>query len=102
MITYSFTIYVAGQARESQDAEVKLRGLCESRLAGRYDLKVVDVFEQPAVAEQDGVVVVPTVVRTGPLPQLRVIGDLSDEVRTAAGLGFPDPLIARRQDRDDE
>jgi circadian clock protein KaiB len=98
----TLTLYVAGQTQQSQVMETRLRALCEARLAGRYELLVVDVVDHPELAELHEIVVFPTVVRTAPFPQLRVIGDLSDDARTAAGLGFPDPFTTRRQNRDDQ
>jgi circadian clock protein KaiB len=69
---------------------VNLRSLCENHLSGRYQLEVVDAAERPDLAEDERILATPTVIRLAPLPQRRVIGDLSDHLRTAAALGFPD------------
>jgi circadian clock protein KaiB len=90
VIMYSFRLYVAGQTERSQAAQVNLRSLCENHLSGRYQLEVVDAAERPDLAEQERILATPTVIRLAPLPQRRVIGDLSDHRRTAAALGFPD------------
>jgi circadian clock protein KaiB len=89
--SYSFRLYVAGGTERAEVALANLRQLCESRLAGRYELEVVDVVERPDWAAADRILATPTLVRVAPLPQRRVIGDLSDRARTAAVLGFPDP-----------
>lgn len=91
MINFVFRLYVAGEADPSRAAVARLRSLCESRISGHYELEVIDLTERPDLAEADGIVVVPTAIRRVPIPEHRVIGDLSDDVRTAAGLGFPDP-----------
>jgi circadian clock protein KaiB len=88
-MTYSFRLYVAGQTERSQAAEANLRALCESRLPGGHELEVIDVTEQPGLAEEQRILATPTVVRLAPLPQRRVIGDLSDHQRTAYALGLP-------------
>lgn len=90
MTSYSFRLFVAGQTEMSGIAEAKLRALCESRLPAGYELDVVDASEQPALAEEHRILATPTVVRLTPLPQRRVIGDLSDSARAAYALGLPD------------
>lgn len=88
--SYRFRLYVAGQTERTRAAMVNMRRLCESRLAGRYELEVVDTLERPDVAEVDAILIAPTVVRLEPLPQRRVFGDLSDHPRVVAALGLPD------------
>lgn len=101
MTTYFFRLYVAGQTERSQAAEANLRALCESRLPGGYELEVVDAAERPALAEEQRVLATPTVVRLAPLPQRRVIGDLSDHHRAAYALGLPErPGLTRQGDEE--
>ena len=88
-MAYSFHLYVAGQTERSQAAEANLRALCESRLPSGYELEVIDAIEQPGLAEEQRILATPTVVRLAPLPQRRVIGDLSDHQRAAYALGLP-------------
>lgn len=91
MLTYAFRLYVVGQTLRAEMAESNLRFLCESHLDGRYDLEVIDATEHPERAEADGVIATPTVIRVAPLPQVRVIGDLSDHSRSAGALGLFSP-----------
>jgi circadian clock protein KaiB len=60
--------------------------LCESHLAGRYRIEVVDLLSQPHLARRDDIVVVPTLVRQLPTPIRKIIGDLSNVERVLAGL----------------
>ncbi|MGW5365798.1 circadian clock KaiB family protein [Actinopolymorpha pittospori] len=89
--SFSLRLFVSGDTELSVAAETRLRSLCERRLPGGYQLEVIDVSEHPELADEDQIVVIPTVVRLAPIPQRRVMGDLSDDVRTAAALGLPDP-----------
>ncbi|WP_220182750.1 circadian clock KaiB family protein [Sphaerisporangium album] len=89
MTVYSFRLYVAGKTERSQTAEVNLRFLCDSRLPGGYEVEIVDASERPDLAEDGRILATPTVVRLAPLPQRRVIGDLSDHGRAAVALGLP-------------
>ncbi len=100
-MAYSFRLYVAGQTERSQAAEANLRALCESRLPGGCELQVIDVTERPGLAEEERILATPTVIRVAPLPQRRVIGDLSDHQRAAYALGLPErPGLTRRGDED--
>ena len=96
-MAYSFRLYVAGQTVRSQAAEANLRALCESRVPGGYELEVVDAVEQPGLAEEERILATPTVVRLAPLPQRRVIGDMSDHQRAAYALGLPERPGPTRQ-----
>lgn len=80
-------LFVAGNAPNSQRARANLE-----RINGRYfdhrcQIEIVDVFEQPNLALQQGIIVTPTLVRLAPGPLLRIIGDLSDSERVLATLG---------------
>ena len=81
-------LYVAGRSDLSERAAANARTFCNDQLGRDYTLEIVDVIAQPQVAEQDGVVTTPTLVRYNPLPQRRLIGDLSDKARIARGLGL--------------
>jgi circadian clock protein KaiB len=74
-------LYVAGESTTSLDAFANLRRLCEKHLAGRYEIEIIDLVEQPSLARRDDVLAVPTLVRHRPPPSLRVIGDLSNTQR---------------------
>jgi circadian clock protein KaiB len=63
-----------------------LRALCRRELGEAVDLEVVDLYQQPELAERDGVVVAPTLVRLAPAPVRRVVGNLSDEARVMRAL----------------
>ena len=97
MTVYSFRLYVAGQSERSQAAEANLRALCESHLPGGYELVVIDAAEQPGLAEEQRILATPAVIRLAPLPQRRVIGDLSDHQRAAYALGLPERPGPTRQ-----
>lgn len=83
---YIFTLYVTGQSPRSERAIANLRHLCESVLETPYELTVIDVLEQPHLAEQERVFVTPTLVKQVPPPARRVLGDLSDAQGILRGL----------------
>jgi circadian clock protein KaiB len=83
---FLFKLYVTGHTPRSERAIENLRYLCESMLANRYELSVIDVLEQPHLAEQDRVLATPTLIRYVPPPARRVLGDLSDVDQVLLGL----------------
>jgi circadian clock protein KaiB len=79
-------LYVAGQTTKSLTAFSNLRKICETHLAGRYEIEVIDLLERPQLARGDEIVAIPTLVRRLPEPITQVIGDLSDTDRVLVGL----------------
>ena len=90
---YVLRLYVVGNTPQSSRAITNLKLICEAHLKDRYDLTVIDLYEQQHQrAEEDQILVVPTLVRRLPLPVRRVVGDLSQTGRVLAALGLlPDP-----------
>jgi circadian clock protein KaiB len=79
-------LYVVGQDQKCRTALANLKGVCEKHLAGHYSIEVIDLIEQPRLAQEDQIVAVPTVVRKLPPSIRKVVGDLSDMERTLVGL----------------
>lgn len=86
---FRFRLYVAGQTLRSEHAVANLRRICDQALSGDYDLQVVDVLEQPHLAEENHVLITPTVIKELPPPTRRVFGDLNDAQRVLQGLSLP-------------
>ena len=83
---YVLRLYVAGSTPQSSRAITNLKAICETHLKNRYDLTVVDLYEQQERAQEDQIVVAPTLVRHFPLPVRRMIGDLSQTERVLTAL----------------
>lgn len=86
--TYVLYLYVTGVTPNSTRAIRNIKELCEKYLQGRYQLQIIDIYQQPALAAQDQIIAVPTLVKKSPLPLRRLIGDMSDQNRVLAGLGL--------------
>ena len=84
--TWELRLYVAGQTTKSVAALANLRRYCEQHVPGRYHLEVIDLMQNPQLAEGDQILAIPTVVRKVPEPIRKVIGDLSNEERVLVGL----------------
>ncbi len=79
-------LYVAGQTPKSVTALKNLKLYCEEHLKGRYDIEVIDLLQNPQLAEGDQILAIPTLVRKMPEPIRKIIGDLSDSERVLVGL----------------
>jgi circadian clock protein KaiB len=84
--TWHLRLYVAGESPKSLDAFANLKRFCETHLADRYQIEVVDLLENPRLARRDEIVAIPTLVRQLPAPMRKIIGDLSDTDRVLIGL----------------
>jgi circadian clock protein KaiB len=79
-------LYTAGESARSTAARRNLEVICETHLAGRYQIEVINLMERPQLARGDQIVALPTLVRRLPSPMKKIIGDLSDEERVLVGL----------------
>ena len=83
---YVLRLYVTGMTPRSTRAVENVRRICEEHLHGRYDLEVIDIYQQPTLAKGEQIVAAPTLVKKLPLPLRRVIGDLSNTDKVLLGL----------------
>ena len=82
---YILRLYVAGQSPKSINAITNLKKICEENLKGRY-LQVIDLYQQPQLAQGEQIIAMPTLIKKLPLPLRRIIGDLSNTERVLVGL----------------
>ena len=83
---WKLRLYVAGQTPKSIVALANLKRICETHLAGRYTIEVIDLIRNPKLAAGDQILAIPTLVRQLPEPIKKIIGDLSNEERVLVGL----------------
>ena len=84
---FAFVLYVAGTNARSLRAVESVSRLCHQHLEGRYDLRVVDIYQHPELAEAGQVIAAPTLVRSRPMPVRHVVGDMSEEAPLLRALG---------------
>ena len=83
---YVLRLYVAGQTPKSLLAIKNLKAICEQYLSDHYQLEVIDLYQQPQLAEGDQIIAVPTLIKSLPEPMRRIIGDLSNTEKVIVGL----------------
>lgn len=76
---YRLRLYITGASRSSLQAILNLKQFCRQYLEGRYELEVIDLYQQPELARQEQLMVAPTLVKTSPLPVRKLIGTLSNQ-----------------------
>lgn len=86
---YVLRLYVTGMTPRSTRAVSAVRNLCEELLQGRYDLAIIDVYQQPELIRDEQIFATPTLVKKGPDPERRLIGDMTNRARLLSGLGLP-------------
>jgi len=83
---YVLRLYVSGSTLKSALAIENIKRVCEKHLKNRYDLEVIDIYQQANLARDEQIVAAPTLIKRLPLPLRRLIGDLSNEKKVLAGL----------------
>ncbi|MBF2015815.1 MAG: circadian clock KaiB family protein [Rivularia sp. T60_A2020_040] len=85
---YVLKLYVTGDTPRSNKAISNLDELCQANLENQFKIIIIDVLKQPDIGEKEKIIVTPTLVKESPLPQMRIIGDLSDVETVLMGLGI--------------
>ena len=83
---YVLRLYVTGSTPRSTRAIENIRRICEAELEGRYELTVIDIYQNPEAAREQQIIAAPTLLKILPSPLRRIIGDLSDHDKVLAGL----------------
>ena len=83
---YVLRLFVAGMNPKSLQAIENIKHICETYLAGRYQLEVIDVYQQPILAKDGQIVAAPTLVKELPLPLRKLIGSMANTERVLVGL----------------
>lgn len=81
-------LFITGATPNSIRAVANIKQICEHYLKGRYSLEIIDVYQQPEIAEREQLVALPLLIKKMPLPQRKIIGDLSDLEKVLKGLGI--------------
>jgi len=87
---YVLRLYVAGTTSKSIRAVANIKEICETSLKNRYDLEVIDIYQQPVLVKGQQIIAAPTLVKQLPLPLRKFIGDMSDTQRILVGLDLKD------------
>jgi circadian clock protein KaiB len=84
---YDLKLFITGASPNSSRAIANLKGICEKYLGQKYDLEIIDVYQQPLIAQKEQVVALPMLIKNFPLPVKRLFGDMSNVKSVLKGLG---------------
>ena len=85
---YVLRLYVTGMTPKSINAIENIRKICEENLKGRYELEIVDIYQQPEFAKKEEIIAAPTLIKKLPLPLRKFIGDMSNKDKILVGLNL--------------
>ena len=83
---YTLRLYVAGMNTKSKQAIENITKICEENLKGRYDLQIIDIYQQPTLAVGEQIIAAPTLIKKLPLPLRKFIGNMEDREKIIVGL----------------
>ena len=83
---YSLRLFITGMSPRSQEAIENVRRLCEEYLKGRFDLEVIDIYQNPLSARENQVLAAPTLIKRLPLPLRKFVGGMTKTQKILAGL----------------
>jgi circadian clock protein KaiB len=83
---WNLRLYVAGMTPKCVAAFANLKKICEEHLKSCYSIEIVDLLENPKLAQGDQILAIPTLVRKLPEPIKKIIGDLSNTEKVLVGL----------------
>lgn len=81
-------LYITGASPNSIRAVQNIKNLCEKHLTGRHELEIIDVYQEPLLAQKEQLIALPMLVKSSPLPFKRLIGDMSDQNKVLKSLGL--------------
>jgi circadian clock protein KaiB len=83
---YTLRLYITGLTARSQEALRNVTTICEEHLADRYELEVVDLYQNPELAKDEQIIAAPTLIKKLPLPLRKIIGSMVDKDKVLVGL----------------
>jgi len=87
---YLLKLYITGASPNSIKAVNNIKSICEKYLTHRYNLEIIDIYQEPQIAKTEQLVALPLLVKLFPLPAKRLIGNMSDTSKVLEGLELSD------------
>lgn len=84
---FELRLYITGATPNSVKAIANIRSICESYLKDRYALQIIDVYQDATLARQEQIIALPLLIKKSPLPERKLIGDLSETDKVLKALG---------------
>jgi circadian clock protein KaiB len=75
---FRFSLFISGDGLISKKAIFNCKKSLDFFLQSNYEINIIDVFENPKLAIEENIIALPILIRKNPLPELRIIGDMSN------------------------
>ena len=85
---YVLRLFITGATPNSSRAILNVKNICETYLTGKYELEIIDVYQQPLIAQNEQIIALPMLIKKSPSPERRLIGDMSDTNKVLRGLSL--------------
>jgi circadian clock protein KaiB len=85
---YILQLFVTGILPNSARAVVNIKSICEKYIKGMYELEIIDIYQQPGLALKEDIIDIPMLIKKLPLPELSLIGDMSDNEKVLNALSL--------------
>ena len=85
---YVLRLFITGASPNSLRAITNIKRICETHLTGKYELEIIDIYQQPTLAKTEQLIALPLLIKKFPLPERRFVGDMSDTDKVLKGLGL--------------
>ena len=85
---YILRLYVTGASPNSTRAIANLKIICDKYLKNNYELEIIDIYQQPLLAQSDQIIALPLLIKKAPGAERRMIGDMSNTEKVLKGLGL--------------
>ena len=82
-------LYVSGDTLRTRKAIANLQEFCNRDCSLLNSLEIIDVVKFPEIAEAKKILITPTLIREFPLPEERIIGDLSNSEVLSFAFNIP-------------
>ena len=89
---YLLKLYITGASPNSAKAVNNIKKICEEFLLNRYELEVIDIYQQPLLASSEQIIALPLLIKSFPLPAKRLIGNMSDKDKVLQGLNLTETI----------
>lgn len=85
---YILRLFITGASPNSARAISNMKSICEKYIHGRYELEIIDVYQEPNLVQKEQVIAIPMLIKSFPLPVKRLIGDMSNHDKVLKGIGL--------------
>jgi circadian clock protein KaiB len=89
---FIFRLFVTGTSPNSAKAILNTQKICKDYLENNFELEIIDIYQQPELAQPEQLYGAPLLIKKLPLPERRFIGDMSDTKKILSGLGLGQEL----------